>query len=734
MRPSYKGYQISQEEYFQWIKWGEEWFRYETFGNERIWTDLLGLFQGTYDIQTGSGDWGKGSFLRTFFESVDLLDGVRGNLFSGNGGAYTQDLVLVFPPNSMIHKSIPIPERVHTGLDVEAGSVWPVGIVPVQAPKEEENLPYLVDPGKFSKGPTGIGPVPFTNKFRVGLACAVCHHSLDVDWDGKPDLQSLRMDDPTEGSKYRPENGWAIGNQDISLGWIFATTQNTVAGFQSSGPVGEATQQDAREWAKWTRQNYKTNPNAVSVEVIRGLITSPRGYADDMPDGLLNPLQFPSLFTHLNWPFNYNGVILRGSDRNNNVWSAALDLSGLVALCSDRGGSLEKITSPKDRGLYSEITAREYAEIFVENSPIVMHDPTQREILIQDILGNSDGVPGLLRNDCLVLVKGVPGVIPQDVLYHPENIKHQRLRDACEFEPDGNNRGPMLGFLGVRVKTPPEVRKQSRVDELEGKYGINGDEFLTDAVSMMLDWVPVPTNNSTLLANARKQGLVEKGYGVFKANGCAGCHSGPIFSNNRIIPLKSIGTDPSLANATKMLQIFVSPPYDPATGVATSGGIVGFFTKLFSRYDYKPGYKVVTLRYLWGSAPYLHDGGVAVALSPESNADREDLQSLLSSADSDKIYGVSQILSIRESNPKTYLRPDAALSLQALLLRSERARVIAANEEAVHPVAGKAEKISMSSMHVHGIGHEFWINDTVGGDKITSLVTFLLALDDNPGR
>ena len=38
----------------------------------------------------------------------------------------------------------------------------------------------------------------------------------------------------------------------------------------------------------------------------------------------------------------------------------------------------------------------------------------------------------------------------------------------------------------------------------------------------------------------------------------------------------------------------------------------------------------------------------------------------------------------------------------------------------------------MTSLGVSGIGHEFWIDDTPGGDRITALVAFLLALDDRP--
>jgi len=163
-----------------------------------------------------------------------------------------------------------------------------------------------------------------------------------------------------------------------------------------------------------------------------------------------------------------------------------------------------------------------------------------------------------------------------------------------------------------------------------------------------------------------------------------------------------------------------------------SGGVGGFFGKLLG--SERTGYKVVTLRYLWGSAPYLHDGGVAVTLRYEAQPAGDDLQSLLRRPDNDKIHGVAQILAARDANPASYARANAALSLQALLLRSERDKVIAANREPVYPIPGSSDRLAIASIHIQGIGHAYWINDEPGGDRVTALVAFLLALDDDPGQ
>ena len=67
------------------------------------------------------------------------------------------------------------------------------------------------------------------------------------------------------------------------------------------------------------RDNYETKPADIKREIDRDCCSFRRGFADDTPDGMHNPVQFPSLFTNRNWPYNYDGVMLNASDRNNNV-------------------------------------------------------------------------------------------------------------------------------------------------------------------------------------------------------------------------------------------------------------------------------------------------------------------------------------------------------------------------------------------------------------------------------
>jgi len=71
--PEYNGKRISKNEYMQWVYWGEKWFREETFGNEIIWTDVVGLLQGTVDIPQNTG-FKSEPVLKYFLQSIALRE------------------------------------------------------------------------------------------------------------------------------------------------------------------------------------------------------------------------------------------------------------------------------------------------------------------------------------------------------------------------------------------------------------------------------------------------------------------------------------------------------------------------------------------------------------------------------------------------------------------------------------------------------------------------------------
>ena len=73
--PVYNGKQVPYEEYLKWVYWGEEWFRGETFGNERVWTDAVGLLNGTVDVPIGNNVLRSEPFFKYSFRPLTILTG-----------------------------------------------------------------------------------------------------------------------------------------------------------------------------------------------------------------------------------------------------------------------------------------------------------------------------------------------------------------------------------------------------------------------------------------------------------------------------------------------------------------------------------------------------------------------------------------------------------------------------------------------------------------------------------
>lgn len=756
-----RGVPVSDADYQALLGFGEGWFRNGAFGNERAISDVMGVFGATIDVPCAPGSLPGCTIsepvMPRLIAAIDALDRVQGNLFQGNGGpdgtGYTSDLVIEFPKGTMLYGTIPVPERLHTGLDIEAGEVWPIGIVAVPAPAADADLPWIPKPSDW-----GYADAP-EGRYRLRLACAACHYSLDVDNDGHADLKSARRDRPTAGSAFAPEDAWGVGNQDISFGWLFSLSTNPLLGAPVlAGAVGTPGPDAAIEYMNWVLANYRTSPEAVTREVVVAMLAQPRGYADVMTDGMFNTMQLPTLYTRHAWPANSDGAQSNDTDRNNTVWTGALDFTGLIDLCGDRGSSVTLPWEPST--IFDELDCETFADLMTRGSPAAKHDPALQRVLMDDILGLSDGVPGMLDADSMVVMQTT--TIPKSIVQSQPNIDAGRIRKPKDFPGDGRMRGNGMAALGMRIAIEPDLRDdlQPFVDRYEGLYL---EDLMSDSVSLMLDWMDPPANNTPLLASSTA--LVKRGQQVFQAAGCEQCHRGPYATDNVIHPLSldpreefggprapatagwrvldrgvgpAILTEPQRTLNTRNLRRLVSAPYDPADGSITRAG--GVLPGLLTVQNI--GYKTTPLRYLWGSAPYLHDGGIGVGLRPGSAPAGTDLAALLKRTDG-VIHGMGELLTLAEPDPSAGPRPDAALSLQALVLKSEREKVVAANRQpsfAVWPGAqirvvgdgAPPERVPMATMGVLGIGHDFYVDDVPGGEKVTALVAFLLALDDCP--
>ncbi|WP_299093071.1 di-heme oxidoredictase family protein [uncultured Metabacillus sp.] len=185
----------------------------------------------------------------------------------------------------------------------------------------------------------------------------------------------------------------------------------------------------------------------------------------------------------------------------------------------------------------------------------------------------------------------------------------------------------------------------------------------------------------------------EKGRSVFAKAGCISCHGGTYLTNNQLISTEEIKTDSSRAKGFHVTEHYFTKPeiFAPNTpvplpkhpetiAVEMNDKEKQSLKKAWAHGNSSGVYKTPSLYGLYWSAPYLHDGGVAVGPSLE--------------------LGIPNTLF-------KGIHPDPVNSLKALLDSKLRQKVIKAN----------LENDQLSSAHVSGKGHDFYIDVTTGFTK-----------------
>lgn len=217
-------------------------------------------------------------------------------------------------------------------------------------------------------------------------------------------------------------------------------------------------------------------------------------------------------------------------------------------------------------------------------------------------------------------------------------------------------------------------------------------------------------NTLTAAPQPRPNPRAEEGAAVFDRAGCRGCHDGPAYTNNRVIAVDEIGTEPTRATSFKRTESVFAPPvlyaFDtpipvPRDAKAMPVPVSGFPEDRFNGWAHGPsngGYKVPALVGLALSAPYLHDGSIAVGADP-------------------RVVGVRATRGSR-------VTVDPANSLRALLDRGLRAQVVRAN----------TGDPALAAMHIRGEGHAFWVDPEAGytAEEQLALIDFLLSIRHDP--
>ncbi|MBE9105776.1 hypothetical protein IQ229_12715, partial [Nostoc cf. edaphicum LEGE 07299] len=249
--------------------------------------------------------------------------------------------------------------------------------------------------------------------------------------------------------------------------------------------------------------------------------------------------------------------------------------------------------------------------------------------------------------------------------------------------------------------------------------------FAANAMSAFQNSLVPPANQTSENWQALNSNSVKRGAKVFEKANCATCHIPPFFTDNKIHPIDEIRTNPARAQSRLGLSNLLVPPklytFNTPVPIPASAEVLDVPTQGISDTPTtlpkgilpKGGYKTTSLRGLYLSAPYLHDGGAAVragSLKVNSNGS--------STVVNKSGLGLSGTLS-------QGIPADPASSLRALVDRDLRRLVVKANK--ANP--------SLVRSNLDGTGHHFYVDRQSGfnSKQQADLINFLLALDDNPG-
>ncbi|MEH1902739.1 MAG: hypothetical protein V7L04_15310 [Nostoc sp.] len=493
------------------------------------------------------------------------------------------------------------------------------------------------------------------------ITCALCHTSLSS--DGK----TLS----------------GVPNGELAIPLFIALAPNTAGGFArlNFNPLDPQYKGNGKTIID-SKGNKVELPDPEKLEKAfdDAVLDVPFGHFESSPDGIRDTTQIPSLFTFKNHPYAASGEGAVGpfaglSALNNGVHSSEINLLAAAQLSADTLG----------------IDPEVYIGTFLQNAAVKS-----------------------LRLPEGVIVK--PSEWLRKIAPNPTQAE---LEDQIPAPGTGTypNLRPSLFTLNGLVFSPNTGNPS---DIASGTF-----LFASNAMSAFQNSLVPPANQTSENWQALNSNSVKRGAKVFEKANCATCHIPPFFTDNKIHPIDEIHTNPARAESHLALNKLLVPPklytFNTPVPIPANAEVLNLPTQGISDTPTtlpkgilpKGGYKTTTLRGLYVSAPYLHDGGAAVAagsLKVDSNGSFTVVNK--------SGLGLSGTLS-------QGIPADAASSLRALVDRDLRALVVKANK--ANP--------SLVRSNLDGTGHYFYVDKQAGfnSNQQTDLINFLLALDDNPG-
>jgi hypothetical protein len=514
--------------------------------------------------------------------------------------------------------------------------------------------------------PTGLDVqrrsiLPVGLKLTGNITCAVCHAVVS------PTGQLLK----------------GVPNSDLAIPLLIALAPNSAAGFArlNVNPLDPQYQGNGKTIIDSTGQLVELpDPQKFEAAFDDAVLDVPFGNFESSPDIINNTTQIPSIFTFKSGPYLPDGQFVVGpfgglTAQTNSVYSSEINLLAGAQLSAETIG----------------IDPEVYLGVVLQNSA----DPRLR-------------LPG-----------GTPIKPSQWLRQVAPNLAQAELEDQIPAPGTGSypNLRPSLFTYNGLVLSP----NTNALDRARGPF-----LFGMNAISAWENSLVPPANKTPQNQQALASGSVQRGAQIFQKANCASCHIPPFFTDNQIHPISEIGSNSARAESRIALNDLLVPPklYTLNTPVPVPAnaevlniptqGISDSPTTLPNGLLPDGGYKTMTLRGLYLSAPYLHDGGVAVRADALQVANDGSFTVVNSGG-----LGLTGTLS--QGMPT-----DSANSLRALVDRQLRAQVIGANQ--ANP--------SLVRSNLDGTGHNFYVDTAAGYTPAqqNDLVNFLLALDDNPGQ
>ena len=437
-----------------------------------------------------------------------------------------------------------------------------------------------------------------------------------------------------------------VPNVDLNLGLLLALARNPAAAWPQTGLLSLAafqTRPDHFVRRSTGGTDLLPDPDPLAAALRSMLALWPPGTVDTTGDLVLDPTSIPATFTREAWPYGWSGQAAIGPFRG---------LAALSDLVHGLGGDTSAL-APAAQILFGVDPEVYLATLLQAAADPAFRVDTEGGAKPSETFAAADPTPG---------IPGIGRFVALPGFVRANYITANGLVPVRAGEPAGSALYALAAFQNQL--RPPDARPASAA-------------------------------------------AVTLGRRVFDRAGCLACHSGPALTSHRVWPAEVIGTEPGRARAFANREVNVAKPQIFATDTPVPLPAEPIFVPVpipdegqlklaWAHNQTQGGYKVPGLVGLAWTAPYLHDGGVAMGPDPER-----------------RLGVVGTILAGVPADPRN--------SLLALIDRSLRRAVIEANRS----------RPDLARARITGEGHAFWADREAGFSETErdALVDYLLSVD-----